>query len=133
MDIESKHAVKMLDALVSTHSMFSEYARRLRSRPDVVEATHTFQSLGLPTLEWYVEAKLHNGKMVIWGTVVTWNNIAWHIESMISVNDDQGQYTIKDFPDRETETLVGFSENLIQAADDLIQSEEVIMQVIDSE
>jgi len=129
MDTQSQYATKLLKVMATNHRRFDDFARQLRSRSEVssvVSSLHPQQYSVESMLECYVDAELVNGKAICWWLEVTWDNTTWHIETRVLVNDEQGQYTIKEFPDRATETFDGFLEQFTQATVELLANEEAI-------
>jgi hypothetical protein len=122
MDNESKYAVKILEALATCNSIFTELAAKVRNQANVTRVIHNLECRQYQSefcIEGYVDAELHDGNAVAWYLEVRWNDEVWVIESRILVNDPQGQYTLKQFPDKIIKTLDEFAEEILKTALDL--------------
>lgn len=125
MDVESMQVAKLLMAIAETNEKFIALSQDLRSRPEIIRVLHSLECRKYGTgvgLEGYVDAELKNGKAICWWLEVHWNEEKWLIESRILVNSDQGQDTIKEFPEKVSGTLDEFIAHLELATNELINS-----------
>jgi hypothetical protein len=132
MDIASKNASRLLEALAESKGTLTDFARQLRSQPEVVRVLTNFEPREYQTgfvLEGYVDAELRNGKAMAWWLEARWNESLWTIESRVLVNDDQGQYTFREFPERTAETLDDCIAQLALATTELIDSGDAVALV----
>lgn len=134
MDNESKYAVKTLEALANCNSILIELTAKVRNQTKVTKVIHNLECRKYQSdfcIEGYVEAELHEGNIVTWYLEAGWNADGWVIESCILVNDDQGQYTLKQFPDKIIETLDEFTEEILKTALDLSDTLDSVDQIFD--
>lgn len=133
MDTESRQASKVLEAVATSNERFIALAQSLRARPEVERTSHlmllrNYQMSG-PKLGVYVDAKLQNGKSLVWSLDVAWNSVHWTIESTISViheTESEGEDTLKRYPDRTAETIDELTRHLHDATSDLVSSAEML-------
>jgi hypothetical protein len=108
MDAESKQVIGLLEAVATSNEKLISLSQTLRSHPAVVRVLRGFDCRYYQTgvmLEWYVDAELQNGYGMCWWVDVSWTEINWIIESRISINRDQNQEVLKEFPGKSPETL----------------------------
>lgn len=125
MDTASKQTSKMLDIIGKCNSELIKLARKLREKPEVVQVKHSLECVSYDDkvlLEGYVDAELLSGKAIAWVLEMKWNEENWHIESSVLVNDEQGQDSILQFPDRIALSLDICLEQLFLATMDLVIS-----------
>lgn len=128
MDSESRLALRVLEAIALSHERLIDLSVKLRFRPEVLEVLQNvslrkYQSR--PTVEGYVDAKLHCARSVCWWLEAYCDGNQWVIESRVSTSNlvvDEGSEDLIRFPDAVAETLDEF----------LTRLEEVTSQLVDS-
>lgn len=123
MDAASIYAIRFLEAIAGINVKLTEFARILRSEPQVSRIQHNFECHKYQSgamLEGFVDAELHSRKAITWWLDVKWSVDQWVITARILLNHEQGQDVIKEFPDRITDEFNTSLEYLTQAADELL-------------
>ena len=125
MDTPSRDVVRMLEAIADSNSQFIELASRLRSRPDITRVHHDLDCRKYLTgsvVQIYVEAELESANSVTWWLDLRWNEDHWFVEGRVLVDNDQGQDTVREYPDRTADTLDACIKDLLQVTADLVSS-----------
>ena len=131
MDMQSKQAIDLLEVIADSNEKFIALSQSLRLNPVVTHVLHSLECRKYATgtvLQGYVDAEIQNGKAICWWLEVHWGEGKWIIESRVSVTDDQGQDTIKEFSDKASETFSEFIIQLRQATTELMSFTEMIDQ-----
>jgi hypothetical protein len=129
MDSESRQAVILLDTIADSNEKFIALSQYLRSKPTVIRVLHNLECRKYTTgtmLQGCVDAEVQNGKAICWWLEVHWGTGKWVIEFRVLVNSNQGQETIKEFPDKISETFSEFIDQLEQATSELVDSVKII-------
>jgi hypothetical protein len=129
MDVKSKQAIDLLEMIADSNEKFIALSQYLRSKSTVIRVLHSFECRKYATgamLQGYVDAEVQNGKAICWWLEVHWGKGKWVIEFRVLVNGDQGQETIKEFPDKISETFSEFIDQLEQATSELVGYVEII-------
>jgi hypothetical protein len=123
MDQASRNAVQLLESLAQCKARLIELAHDLREHPRVVTALHAVECWPYGSgsmLELYLDVELREGQALSWWLEVTWGSEAWHIESRVSLIDEQGSTTLKNFPDHTATIYEDFLQYLHTAMSDLV-------------
>jgi hypothetical protein len=131
--IESKQAAKVLAAIAESNGRLLDLANEMRSRPEVNKVSHDFEcqrnyshsefGTGPPYIfDWYVDIELGDGRSVWWVIDVFWDEAKWVIKCRIEVPGEYGPKTLKEFPERNAETIDQFVTQLQAATSELVDS-----------
>ena len=132
MDITSKQAKRVLEAIASSHETLIDLSVKLRLRPevtDVLQDVYLRRYESGPTVEGYVDAKLRNGKAICWWLELTWDENTWLVESRVMISNliiDEGSSDLIRFKDKAADTLDEFIAVLEAATLELVQSADSI-------
>ena len=100
---------RVLEAIAEANERLLALSGQMRSRPEVVKATHMmdfrrFSNLSLAEdssvsslAEFFVEAELKNGKVLCWQLEIQWTKDKLTIESAVLVNDETGRIRLGSF------------------------------------
>lgn len=121
MDVASAESIRVLECIAACNEELISLSQWLHSFADI-KPSRGFDCRAYESgtmLEAYVEAELDGGKTICWWLDVKWRAQEWSIQSSVSLNDDQGQRVLKNFPDKTPQTLDDLIKQLQEAASDL--------------
>ena len=123
MDEYSQQVVLFLEALAQCNAEFIALRHRLSHHPEVITVhrlieCHPYQTGSM--LDGYVEAELRTGIACTWWFDLTWTSEQWTIDSKVTVNADQGQEVIHEYPPLHSQTVVQCVSDLIHTISVLV-------------
>ena len=94
---------RVLEALTNTNERLIAMTQQLRCREESSRVTHEMHLQGYgngPAIEFYVYAKLKNGRDPCWCLEIDWNEDKWIIRSSVVFNQEGEEETFREFPER---------------------------------
>lgn len=125
MDTESRHVIRFLEAAAECNDKLIALAQSFQFKPEVIRVLNSFECRQYrtgPVLEGYVDIELRNNQALAWWLEVHWNSNQWIIKSRVTVNHAEGQDVIREFSDREADTLDECIDQLVRATSELVGS-----------
>ena len=125
MDLASRDAIRLLEAIAAANSRLMELAALVRPHPNVVNVQRSLQCWQYqprPVLEGWVDATLASGKGIAWVITVTWDDEVWTISPKVVMNVDNGQDTLVELKEQTADNFSSMIEGLTYAMSELISS-----------